>query len=90
MLRSFHKNLVAFRLNKKHASKQVEQIEVMEFASDDFCLTTYLWTFRLKELPQLTRFEQDLGQNFLQVQFGIKKSIITFSYDHEITQTLTS
>jgi hypothetical protein len=42
MLRSFHENLVAFRLNKKHASKQVEQIEVMEFASDDFCLTTYL------------------------------------------------
>jgi len=44
MLRSFHKNLVAFQLNKKHASKQAEQIEVMEFASDDFRLTTYLWT----------------------------------------------
>jgi hypothetical protein len=61
-------NLAAFLLNEKQVSEQVEQIEVMKFASEDFWLNTYLWTLDpKKKLPKLTRFEQDLGWNLLQV-----------------------
>jgi hypothetical protein len=35
-------NLAAFLLNEKQVSEQVEQIEVMKFASEDFWLNTYL------------------------------------------------
>jgi hypothetical protein len=35
-------NLDSFLLNKKQVSEQVEQIEVMRFASEDFWLNTYV------------------------------------------------
>jgi len=82
-------NLDSFLLNKKQVSEQVEQIEVMRFASEDFSLNTYMWTLDQKKNSQNS---QDLSKIWdktsCRSNLATGRKIVTFSYDHEITQTL--
>jgi len=91
MLRSFNMNLAAFLLNEKQVSEQVEQIEVMKFASEDFWLNTYLWTLDPEKKSQNSQdFSKIWAETSCRSNLTTRRKIVTFSYDHEITQTLTS
>jgi hypothetical protein len=62
----------------------------MKFASEDFWLNTYLWTLDPKKsLPKLTRLSKIWAETSCRSNLTTRRKIITFSYDHEITQTLT-
>jgi hypothetical protein len=80
-------NLDSFLLNKKQVSEQVEQIEVMRFPSEDFWLNTYMWTLDRKKTPENS---QDLSKIWAETpcrsNLATRRKMITFSYDHEITQ----